>query len=161
MKRFQIACGVSQPSTSDTIAMNCQGEGKNVNLRIDYITRTMLGNVPDLLIDLLEVAAYIYCADQRLGRGSDKLTNFGENWRRSLHFSIPVRHPEVWQQDDVQKLLVETLGFLSDDSYSFDFHRANAPAQSKELYFSDLIDASMEHDEVAMFPAGSTHLPEP
>lgn len=154
MKRFQIECGVSQPSASGTIAMNCQGEGKNVNLRIDYITRTMLGNVPDLLIDLLEVAAYVYCADQRLGRGSDKLTNFGENWRRSLHFSIPVRHPEVWQQDDVQELLVGTLGFLSDDSYSFDFHRANAPAQLKELYFSDLIDASMEHDEVAMFSGG-------
>ena len=111
--------------------MDVQGEAKNVNLRIDYITRTMLGNVPDLLIDLLEVAAYIYCADQRLGRGSDKLTNFGENWRRSLHFSVPVRLPEVWQHSDVQELLAETLGFLSDDSYSFDFRRADAPARRR------------------------------
>ena len=114
----------------------------------------MLGNVPDLLIDLLEVAAYIYCADQRLGRGSDKLTNFGENWRRSLHFSIPVRHPEAWQDADVQELLAETLGFLSDDSYEFDFLKADALAQPKELYFPDLIDASMEHDEVALFSGG-------
>jgi hypothetical protein len=95
VKHFQIECGVSQPSTPGAIAMNVQGAAKNVNLRIDYITRKMLGNVPDLLIDLLEVAANIYCADRRLGRGSNKLTNLGENWRRSLHFSIPVRHPEA------------------------------------------------------------------
>lgn len=43
----------------DAIAMDVQGSGKNVNLRIDYISRTMLGNVPDLLIDLLEVASYV------------------------------------------------------------------------------------------------------
>ena len=74
MKRFRIECGVSKPSAADAIAMDVQGAARNVKLRIDYITRTMLANVPDLLIDLLEVAAYIYCADQRLGRGSDKLT---------------------------------------------------------------------------------------
>jgi len=154
LKRFAIHCGVSQPSAADAIAMNVHGAAKNVNLRIDCITRPMLANVPDLLIDLLEVAAYVYCADQRLGRGSDRLTNFGENWRRCLHFSIPVRHPEAWQNPDIPELLAETLGFLSDDSYAFEFRRAEAPAESKELYFSNLIDASMEHDEVALFSGG-------
>ena len=45
------------------------------------------GNLPDLLVDLLEIASYVYCADQRAGRGSEKLSNYGENWRRSLHWS--------------------------------------------------------------------------
>jgi 7-cyano-7-deazaguanine synthase in queuosine biosynthesis len=134
--------------------MDVHGAAKNVNLRIDYISRTMLGNVPDLLIDLLELAAYVYCADQRLVRGSDKLTKFGENWRRSLRFSVPVRHLEVWQDPDVQELLVDTLGFLSDDSYEFDFRRAEAPVQPRELYFPDLIDTSAEHDDVALFSGG-------
>lgn len=154
MKRFLVECGVSQPSGGDTIALDVHGAAKNVNLRIDYISRTMLGNVPYLLIDLLELAAYVYCADQRLIRGSDKLTRFGENWRRSLHFSVPVRHLEVWQDTDVQELLVDTLGFLSDDSYEFDFRRAEAPVQPRELYFPDLIDTSAEHDEVALFSGG-------
>ena len=154
MKRFRIDCGVSRPSSDDAIAMDVQGAHKTVNLRIDYITRPMLRNVPDLLIDLLEVAAYIYCADQRLGRGSDKLTNFGENWRRSLHFSIPVRCPEVWGQPDVHELLAETLGFLSDDSYTFEFRKADEPAGPRELYFPNLIDGSLEHDEVALFSGG-------
>ena len=138
----------------DAIAMDVQGPASNVKLRIDYITRAMVGNVPDLLIDLLEIAAYIYCADQRLLRGSSKLTNFGESWRRSLRFSIPVRHPDIWQSADVQQLLADTLGFLSDDSYEFEFFKADSPAQPKDLYFENLIDASMEHDEIAMFSGG-------
>lgn len=154
MKRFSIECGVARPSAADAIAMDVQGAGKNVNLRIDYISRTMLGNVPDLLIDLLEVASYVYCADQRLRRGSDMLTNFGEDWRRSLHFSIPVRQLNVWQDPDVQDQLAKTLGFLSDDSYEFTFRQAEAPAQPKELYFSDLIDTTFEHDQVALFSGG-------
>ncbi|MBB4212715.1 7-cyano-7-deazaguanine synthase [Rhodothalassium salexigens] len=154
MKRYLIECGASQPSAADAIAMDVQGVAKNVNLRIDYISRTMLGNVPELLIDLLEVAAYVYCADQRLVRGSEKLRNFGESWRRSLRFSIPVRHLEVWQDPGVQEVLADTLGFLSDDSYEFDFRIAEAPVQPRELYFPDLLDASAEHDEVALFSGG-------
>jgi hypothetical protein len=134
--------------------MDVHGKGKNVDLRIDCITRSMLANVPELLIDLLEIAAYIYCADQRLSRGTDRLANFGESWRRNLHFTIPVREPELWQQDEVQRLLAETLGFLSDDSYSFEFHKATRPLQSRELYFQDLIDASADYDTVAMFSGG-------
>ena len=154
MKRFRIECGASQSSATDAIAMDVQGTARTVNLRIDYITRKMLSNVPDLLIDLLELAAYVYCADQRLGRGSDKLTNFGENWRRHLHFRIPVRCPEAWQDLEVCELLEDTLGFLSDDSYTFEFRKADAPAQPKDAYFPNLIDATMEHDEIALFSGG-------
>jgi len=83
--------------------MDVHGKGKNVNLRIECITRGMLANVPDLLLDLLEIAAYIYCADQRLSRGTAQLTNFGENWRRDLHFVIPVREPSLWQMHEVRR----------------------------------------------------------
>ncbi len=154
MRKFRIECGVAAPSAPDAIAMNVHGTGKNVNLRIDCISRSMLANVPDLLLDLLEIAAYVYCADQRLHRGSAKLTNFGENWRRDLHFAIPVRDPAPWQQHEVQRLLEDTLGFLSDDSYSFEFHEATRPFQPRDVYFQDLIDASSDYDAVAMFSGG-------
>lgn len=154
MKQHIIECGVDAPSSEGAIAMNVHGPSKNVNLRIDYISRTMLANLPDLLIDLLEIAAYVYCADQRLDRGTDKLSNFGENWRRSLTFSIPVRQLQVWQDSEVRDALIETLGFLSDDTYSFNFWQATAPVQAKELYFRDLIDPEDEHDGVALFSGG-------
>lgn len=154
MKRFQIDCGASQPSQHEAIAMDVAGPAGNVELRIDNITRPMLRNVPDILIDLLEVAAYIYCADQRLSRGSAMLTNFGEHWRRSLRFSIPVRHPEVWQQCDIQDCLEETLGFLSDDSYKFDFRKTAAPARLKDQYFPHFLDEPIENGQVALFSGG-------
>ena len=154
MKQHIIECGVDAPSSEGAIAMNVHGPSKNVNLRIDYISRTMLANLPDLLIDLLEIAAYVYCADQRLDRGTEKLSNFGENWRRSLTFSIPVRQLQVWQDSEVRDALIETLGFLSDDTYSFNFWQATAPVQAKELYFPDLIDPEDEHDGVALFSGG-------
>lgn len=134
--------------------MDVHGKGKNVNLRIECITRGMLANVPDLLLDLLEIAAYIYCADQRLSRGTAQLTNFGENWRRDLHFVIPVREPSLWQMHEVRRLLEETLGFLSDDSYTFEFRKATRPFLSRDVYFQDLIDASSDYDVVAMFSGG-------
>ena len=87
-------------------------------------------------------------------RGSDKLTKFGEDWRRNLHFSIPVRCFDIWQQSEIHELLAETLGFLSDDSYAFSFRRAETPSQPKELYFPDLIDTLMTHDEIALFSGG-------
>lgn len=34
------------------------------------------------------------------------------------------------------------------------FRQAEAPAQPKELYFSDLIDTTFEHDDVALFSGG-------
>lgn len=154
MKKFRIECGVDAPSAPDTIAMDVHGTGKNINLRIDYISRSLLANVPDLLLDLLEIASYIYCADQRLPRGSTQLTNFGENWRRDLHFEIPVRVPGLWRQQEVQRLLEDTLGFLSDDSYTFDFREATRPFQLRDVYFQDLIDASSDYDAVAMFSGG-------
>lgn len=154
MKQHFIECGVTTASCEEAIAMNVHGPAKNVNLRIDYISRTMLSNLPDLLIDLLEVAAYVYCADQRLVRGSEQLSKFGEGWRRSLKFSIPVRELEIWQDPEVQDALIDTLGFLSDDSYSFDFRQAETPVQPKELYFHDLIDPADEHDGVSLFSGG-------
>lgn len=154
MKESRVECGVAKPSQADAIALNVHGKEKNVKLRIDYITRAMLANVPDLLIDLLEIAAYVYCADQRLSRGTSALTNFAESWRRNLHFTIPVRELAIWQQEEVQRLLVTTLGFLSDDSYSFDFRETTDPFLSRDLYFHDLIDASADYDAVAMFSGG-------
>ena len=52
MKQHLIECGVTAPSSEDAMVMNVHGPAKNVNLRIDYISRTMLLNLPDLLIDL-------------------------------------------------------------------------------------------------------------
>jgi hypothetical protein len=154
VKQHDIECGETTASHPGAIALALNGRGKNVNLRIDYISRRMVANIPTLLTDLLEIAAYVYCADQRLPRGTSHFANYGENWRRTLNFTIPVRHPEVWGQEQVLRLLTSTLGFLSDDSYSFTFRTMRASTRMTDAYFHDLVDSSREPDVVALFSGG-------
>ena len=104
MKTFDLVCGgarASDPVASGAlIRLDVQGTARNVNLRITDINRAMLSSVPDVLLDLLEIAAYVYCtgASSRT-RGSEKLTEFGRDWRRMMNFTIPVRQPELWSSD--------------------------------------------------------------
>lgn len=157
MKKFDILCGgIGAPrgDADKTIQMDVQGKAHNVNLKIEDISRAVMGNVPDILLDLLEVAAYVYCADQRLTRGQPTLSGWGKTWRRELRFTIPVRHPDIWERPEVKGPLTRTLGFLSDDIYDFSFAPATHPFAEKALYFSSLTDAIFAPDEIALFSGG-------
>ena len=92
-----------------------------ITLRIEDIHKKMSKDVPDSFQDLLEIATYVYSADQAIPRGADDVDSFGHGWRRDLHFIIPVRKPDFWNGDDIHQALRSTLGFLSDDNYHFEF----------------------------------------
>lgn len=158
MRSYDVMCGGSASSVvSDPdrqIQLDVQGDGRNVNLRIEDISRSMVSNVPDLLLDLLEVAAYVYCADQQASRGSDKLTDLGSNWRRQMRLTIPVRNPGLWASHAVMEALHETLRFLSDDTWEFEFVKASRPLAEKLAYFPNLFDEIHTPDEVALFSGG-------
>jgi len=89
-----------------------------VNLHLGDLSRPMADNIPDVLTDMLDIAAYIYCADQFTTRGTELMTNMGADWRRKFRLKIPVRCPDVWGKDSVREALVETLGFLSEDEFT-------------------------------------------
>ena len=96
--RFEFACGglAARPSTEgEHRTLDVQGPARNINLRIEDISKALVSDIPDVLLDLLEVAAYIYCADQQTRRGSEYLTDYGSDWRREMAFRIPVRSPGV------------------------------------------------------------------
>ena len=133
--------------------MDVQGE-RTVNLRISDISHAMVGNVPDLMLDLLEIAAYVYCGDQRATRGTEKLTNAGSLWLRGMHFVIPVRCLDVWSGFELRDELERTLGFLSDDTYEFEFVQAVKPLAEPAMYFPDLSEGTFAPDEVALFSGG-------
>ncbi|CAA7618999.1 conserved hypothetical protein [Magnetospirillum sp. SS-4] len=158
MSQYSVVCGGATHSggaeDEEVIELDVQGPSKNVNLRIEDLNKALLSNIPDVLLDLLEVAAYVYCADQRISRGSDKLTDHGRKWRRSLHFTIPLRQPDLWDSDAVSTALRDTLGFLSDDAYSFDFVKATKPLAERSLYFPNLVDGTFVPDDIALFSGG-------
>jgi hypothetical protein len=105
----------------------------------------------------LELAVYVYCADQFRGRGGDTMPEMGKKWRRRFRFQVPVRCPEVWSRSDVQDLLIETLGFLSDDDYAFEFVRHPdpvAPGLQHHLNFAGSADRGFVPDDVILFSGG-------
>src|SRR6185369_10092833 len=91
-----------------------------VNLKIGDLSKRMADNIPDALTDMLEVATYVYCADQFTTRGTNQMTEMGAEWRRQFRFKIPVRRPDLWSRPEICEALSETLGFLSEDEYQFD-----------------------------------------
>jgi Queuosine biosynthesis protein QueC len=109
---------------------------KRVNLHIADISGPLADNIPDVLTDMLEIAAYVYCADQFTKRGSTQMTDMGT-------------------KPDVIDALKETLDFLSEDEFEFDFVQArnSVPLQSY-LGFADPAAQVISPDELILFSGG-------
>lgn len=135
--RLILCGGLSKPRGSPQekpIHLDLWGDNRNVDLKIKDISQRLTANIPSRLADLLEVAAYVYAADQATTRGGDGARNLGANWRRNFEFHIPVREPDAWSSQPVVDALTETLGFLSEDEYEFKFHRLGNPPQTEQYF---------------------------
>src|SRR5262245_33971118 len=117
-----LVTGAALPrGKAEPCCLRFRGKGRNVHLRLGDINDTLWAHVPGLFRDLIDIATFVYCADQVGWRGSDKDENFGDRWRRRLHFAIAVRHPDVWNGAAVRDRLTDALSFLSEDEYCFSF----------------------------------------
>jgi len=153
-----LLCGeVQQPksiSEKKCVRLKMWGKDSNVNLKITDINRTLSANTPNILLDLVEIATYVYCADQAVTRGGSGIRDFGENWRRQMMFIIPVRQPDFWRSEQVVTNLRNTLGFLSEDNYQFEFEQLKSEPP-RELYFEfDEGVTGFNPDEVVLFSGG-------
>lgn len=160
-ERHLVLCGDAGLSSRDQAWQTapklklCLGtERKQLKLRLHHITRKVAGNLPPEAIDLSEIAAYVYAADQAVTRGGTKEFEYGLKWRRRFRLEIPVRRPELWSRQDVCQKLASTLGFLSDDDYEFGF----SPLKSRQPIDRYLFDAHGEaesgFEEVILFSGG-------
>lgn len=130
------------------------GHKPNVHLSIQDITWRLLRNIPDRFSDLIEIATYVYCADQAFKRDTG-ISSVGEDWRREIFLRVPVRDPAFWRSEEMQLALVPALNFVTDDEYSFEFVKAGAdgPSEQQSLLLSD------DHvDEVLLFSGGMDSL---
>jgi 7-cyano-7-deazaguanine synthase in queuosine biosynthesis len=159
MKEYAFICGGANApdlaSADQVLRMDVAGPDRNVNLRLTDANRVLVSDLPDLLIDLLELAAYVYCADQRASRGTEKLSMAGEAWRRKLHFVVPVRCRDIWESTAVREQLEAMLGYLSDDVYLLEFVDSRAPAEQVQSYF-DFTESGdgFQADDVVLFSGG-------
>jgi hypothetical protein len=157
-ERIILCGGVPAPrrrKRDGVLALNLNGPRANVNLEISNITQRLSADIPDVVADLIEIATYVYSADQAIRRGGEGVVALGQHWRRNLRFHIPVRVPDLWCAPEVENVLRDTLAFLSDDEYSFQFSKqvSSAPVQ-RYLKFGDSQPTTDELDEVILFSGG-------
>jgi 7-cyano-7-deazaguanine synthase in queuosine biosynthesis len=151
-----ILCGEVKRTGGDSILpLALSGRSQNITLRLEDISRKLIRNVPGLLIDLVEIAAYVYCADQAISRGGETQRAMGADWRRDFRFVIPVRYPDHWSNPQVSEPLRTMLSFLSEDEYVFEFEKATNPVPFHNyLELSDGDDTAFKADEVVLFSGG-------
>jgi hypothetical protein len=77
----------------------------------------------------------------------------GADWRRRLRFVVPVRCRNTWELPEITGALIETLGFLSDDHYAFEFTDHDGGSISQRILF-DLGGNDADADEFLMFSGG-------
>ena len=127
----------------------------DVTLKVEDLHERLFKPVPAEYLDLLEIAAYVYCADQATSRGGKDPNTFGEHWHREFVFKIPVRVPDFWNRPAVKSLLRETLEFLSDDDFDFEFVKADNPASMNQYFQTELFqEPEIEIERVVMFSGG-------
>lgn len=131
------------------------GKESNVTLKVSDISRKMIANIPPVLTDLLEIASYVYSADQAVKRGGVSSRDYGAKWRRQFQFYIPVREPDLWSSEPVLSALCDTLEFLSDDEYKFSFEKLTEPSPLEQyLDFDTGGAAGFQAEEVLLFSGG-------
>jgi hypothetical protein len=117
------ADGAKYPS-ANPIHLDIYGPRENVHLHLWEVRKALWTDIPKVLRDLLDLAAYVTAADQAVDRadgGRVSGDELGAGWRRAFRFRIPVREPDLWNSDPVQNVLVPLLSFLSEDEYAFEF----------------------------------------
>src|SRR5437868_9802834 len=87
------------------------GDEPNVHFRTEDMRRAAWAAVPPQFCDLLDIAAYVFCADQAVSRGGLTDEHWGADWRRRLFFHIPVRCLDRWRDERIRAQLVRTLSF--------------------------------------------------
>lgn len=131
------------------------GGKPSVKLVIEDLHERLCQTVPKQFHDLIEIAAYVYCADQQASRGKKDVDTFGAHWRRRFHYHIPVREPELWRTPAVSDALRDLLGFLSDDTYDFTFHPAHgAPRIQQYLGLDEKGAKKFDAERVMLFSGG-------
>lgn len=115
---------------ANSLVLDYRGNDANVKLLLPDFVRNVY-HLPDRVLDLLEIAAYVFAADRSISRGDEDAVEF-HAWSRSLRFVVKVRDHDFWQRADVQDKAAAALAFMSGDRrYEFDFQPGHStPATS-------------------------------
>lgn len=97
-----------------------QSDEQNIKISLSSFVKDVF-YLPDRILDLLEIASYIFSADRLIKRGEKDAVEY-HSWARTLHFIIKVRDIEFWERPVIKEKLCKALCFMSGDrEFQFTF----------------------------------------
>ncbi|MBN1560454.1 7-cyano-7-deazaguanine synthase [candidate division KSB1 bacterium] len=111
-------------------------------------------HLPNRIQDLLEIAAYIFCADRYTTRGARDNLEF-HSWSRHFQFFIKVRDANFWNRNDIKIQLGEALEWMTGDrKYEFEFLPGHRTAPVDMLDSEEHAIAASGTPRVVLFSGG-------
>jgi hypothetical protein len=142
------------PSEASTLRLDYRA-GQNTNVRIALpLFVDQLTHVPARLLDLLEIAAYVYCADRWTDRGSREAVEY-HGWGREFHFHIKVRDFAFWSEPSVARQLNEAVSFLSGDrGFQFEFQAGHDTPPTSLFDMAGVCLSDLSKSRIVLFSGG-------
>lgn len=112
--------GTSQDARVLSLSYLKDDPNRPVNLKLPSFVDQVY-HLPPRILDLLEIAAYVFAADRWAYRGPKVAVEF-HAWVRSMRFVIRVREADFWNRPEVKNKLTAVLVFMTGDrEYAFEF----------------------------------------
>ncbi len=117
--------------------------------------REYFDEITPRLVDFIEIATFIYVADQCHVRCQGRVDPHGLLWHRKFNMIIAVQDYDFWSRADVKKVLERLLRFLSDDCFCFQFKKmTEIHPEQQYLVFDDKMGAPEKPKRVMLFSGG-------
>jgi len=145
----------SQRAESQARRLDYRAEAQQRNVRIalpDFVRRVF--HLRERVLDLLEIAAYVFAADRLTSRGARDALEY-QSWSRSFRFVVRVRDYEFWQAPEVKDALSAALRYMSGDrSFSFAFEPGHSTPPTSLFDREEFAVAAPGAETVALFSGG-------
>ena len=154
--KIQVFCGeLCKANDCDASTINLLHKDVNdiiANINVGY-TKFVKDpeSIHKRILDLLQIAAYVFCADRMAHRGERNSLN-NDGWARTFEFNIPVYDVEFWNNENTKKALSTALQFMTGDrKYTFIFHSLSVDVvfiENKQFSIFNSEYESIENAEV-------------
>jgi hypothetical protein len=149
---------VSFPGQTDAdargLTIRVNTDAPNFEIKIEKLEASFLHHLNDRWSDLIDIASAIFAADSRVSRGGSTRRDFGEHWRRKMHFRFEVRDPAFWAQPEISEALRHAVHVMSDDDVDFEFVQSNEILGGQRLFEYGLNSPVFAAEDVVMFSGG-------
>lgn len=148
--------GLDQTQPRKVLALDYVDRGEvrpNVRLSLPRFVQNVY-HLPDRLLDLLEIAAYVFCADRTISRGARDAVEY-HAWSRNWEFVVKVRDHDFWSRPAVVNKLTKALVFMTGDrEFAFTFQPGHATPPTSLFDGADFGVETARSRSIVLFSGG-------